>query len=87
VRGENVAQTYQFVVSGAAELGFVALSQVRRPGREQKGSAWEVPATLYAPIVQQAVLVRDEPAARAFLAYLRGEAARGIIRSYGYGVP
>lgn len=87
VRGENIAQAYQFVAGGAAELGFVALSQVRRPDRTAAGSLWEVPEGLHAPIVQQAVLLRDEPAARAFLEFLRGDEARAVIAAYGYGAP
>jgi molybdate transport system substrate-binding protein len=85
VRGEDVAQTYQFVASGNAELGFVALSQVL----DQSGSRWEVPQDLYAPIRQQAVLLKPgegNAAAKAFLDYLRSEPAREIIRAAGYGV-
>jgi molybdate transport system substrate-binding protein len=85
VRGEDVAQTYQFVASGNAELGFMALSQVI----DQSGSRWEVPQELYTPIRQQAVLLapgKDNEAAKAFLDYLRSEPAREIVRSMGYGV-
>ena len=85
VRGEDVAQTYQFVASGNAELGFVALSQVI----DRSGSRWEVPQDLYAPIRQQAVLLapgKDNEAAKAFLDFLRSEPAREIVRSMGYGV-
>jgi molybdate transport system substrate-binding protein len=85
VRGEDIAQTYQFVASGNAELGFVALSQVL----DRSGSRWEVPQDLYRPIRQQAVLLKageGNAAARAFLDYLRSEPAREIIRSLGYGV-
>ncbi len=87
VRGENIGQAFQFVVAGAAELGFVALAQVRSPAGDRGGSLWMVPADLYAPIVQQAVLLRDEPAARAFLAYLQGDEARAVIAAWGYGTP
>ena len=86
VRGENVAQALQFVESGNAALGFVASSQLAR-GRSEKGSSWEVPRGLYSPITQQAVLLRDEPAARAFLTFLRSEPALEIIRGHGYEVP
>ena len=85
VRGEDIAQTYQFVASRNAELGFVALSQVM----DQSGSRWEVPQDLYTPIRQQAVLLqpgKDNAAAKAFLDYLRSEPAREIIRAAGYGV-
>ena len=90
VQGESVAQAYQFIASGNAELGFVALSQVTDGGRMREGSAWIVPATLYSPIRQDAVLLkpgRDKPAARAFLDWLRQPAALAVIRSYGYEVP
>ena len=85
VQGENIAQAYQFVATGNAELGFVALAQVRAaPG----GSAWEVPRDLYPAVEQQAVLLdrgRDNPAARGFLDFLRTPEARALIREAGYG--
>jgi molybdate transport system substrate-binding protein len=87
VQGENIAQAYQFAATGNAALGFVALSQVMADGRIARGSAWVVPASLHAPIRQDAVLLgagRDNAAATALLAYLKGEKARAIIRSFGY---
>jgi len=90
VQGENIAQAQQFVASGNAELGFVALSQVWRDGVLSEGSAWVVPVALHSPLRQDAVLLllgRDKPAAQALLAYLRGEKARAIIRSFGYELP
>lgn len=87
VMGENIAQTFQFVVSGNAELGFVALSQIIRDGRITNGSVWVVPGSLHRPIRQDAVLLatgKDNPAARALLSYLKSDRARKIIRSYGY---
>lgn len=87
VRGENIGQTYQFVSSGSAELGFVALSQVKRPGEPIKGSYWMAPPKLYSPIEQQAVLLkhgRDNAAARAFLNFVRSPQARRIIEGFGY---
>jgi molybdate transport system substrate-binding protein len=87
VQGENIAQTYQFVATGNAELGFVALSQVLHDGKLASGSAWIVPAALHAPIRQDAVLLapgRDDPVARAWLSYLRGAKARAIIHAFGY---
>lgn len=87
VTGENIAQTHQFVASGNAELGFVALSQVWADGRLTGGSAWPVPAELHAPLRQDAVILakgRDKPAARALADYLRGAKAAAIIQSYGY---
>ena len=87
VEGQNIAQAYQFVASGNAELGFVALSQVYKDGQITRGSAWQVPAQLHEPIRQDAVLLtkgQDNPAARALLEYLRGEQAATLIRAYGY---
>jgi molybdate transport system substrate-binding protein len=88
VTGESIAHAYQFVVTGNAELGFVALSQVAVPGRPAAGSYWQVPASLYGEIRQDAVLLgrgQDNPAAAALLAYLKSEAARRVIREHGYG--
>ena len=90
VQGENIAQTHQFVSTGNAELGFVAYSQVIRNGRIGGGSGWLVPAEFHDPIRQDAVLLnkgRDNPAARAWLAFLKGEQARTVIRSFGYELP
>lgn len=90
VQGENIAQTQQFVASGNAELGFVALSQVWRDGALSSGSAWIVPAALHAPLRQDAVLLlpgRAKPAALALLDYLRGAKARALIRGFGYELP
>ncbi len=87
VRGENIGQTYQFVESGNAELGFVARSQVKRPGRPADGSWWDIPQALYSPIEQQAVLLTDNPVARDFLAFVRSAEVMEVIRSYGYGTP
>lgn len=87
VSGTSITQTFQFVQTGAAELGFVALSQVKDI---KGGSRWIVPARLYSPIRQQAVLLSRSaanPEAQAFLAYLKGSQARAIIRRYGYEVP
>ncbi|MCH2219993.1 MAG: molybdate ABC transporter substrate-binding protein [Dechloromonas sp.] len=87
VQGENIAQTFQFVQSGNAELGFVALSQVWKDGRISSGSGWIVPATQHQPIRQDALLLSrgsNNAAARAMLDYLRSQAARQIIKSYGY---
>lgn len=87
VRGENVAQTYQYVVSGNADIGLIALAQIRIPDSGYSGSHWEVPGDLYDPIRQQAALVSDTPATRAFSEYLRSEEALAVIRSYGYDTP
>ncbi|MCB1759888.1 MAG: molybdate ABC transporter substrate-binding protein [Gammaproteobacteria bacterium] len=84
VRGENIGQTFQFVASGNAELGLIALSQVRRPGEEIPGSFWLVPEHLYDPIEQQAVLLRESEAARDFFAFLRSEQAKRLLQAFGY---
>jgi len=86
VTAENIGQTYQFVSSGNAELGFVALSQVLKDGKIE-GSAWIVPAKYYTQIRQDAVILdkgRGKPAAEALLEYLKGDKAKGVIKSYGY---
>ena len=84
VRGENISQAFQFVASGNAQLGFVAWSQIKQPGDDVEGSFWDVPAGLYTPIEQQAVLLHDSEAGRAFMAFMRSEEAVGIIRDHGY---
>ena len=87
VQAENIAQTYQFVGTGNAELGFVALSQVWQDGKLSSGSGWIVPANLHQPIRQDAQLLAKgsgKPAAAALLDYLRGDKARRIIKAYGY---
>jgi molybdate transport system substrate-binding protein len=87
VQGENIAQTHQFVVSGAAPLGFVAMAQVYEGGKLKSGSAWVVPAGMYAPIRQDAVVLargKGKAAVDAFLNYLKGDKAKAVIRSYGY---
>lgn len=88
VLGENIVQTHQFVATGNAELGFVALSQIYKEGQFAAGSYWVVPAELYSPIKQDAVLLnhgKDNPAAADLLVYLKSDAAKAVIRAYGYG--
>lgn len=90
VQAESIGQAYGFVASGNAELGFVALSQIALAGRIERGSAWRVPAHLHRPLHQDAVLLaagRANPAADSLLAWLRGEAARAILRAHGYETP
>jgi molybdate transport system substrate-binding protein len=87
VQGESVGQAYQFTFTGNAPLGFVALSQVAEAGRIARGSGWIVPARLHAPLHQEAVLLKAgaaNPVATAFLVYMRGNAARAILRNAGY---
>ncbi len=91
VQGENIAQTYQFVSTGNAELGFVALSQVidADKGKIVSGSSWLIPESLYAPLKQDAVLLNkgeSNPAAVALLKFLKSEPALAIIKKYGYGL-
>lgn len=90
VQGENIAQTLQFVASGNAELGFVALSQLRQGDKPLQGSMWLVPATLHEPIRQDALLLRraqQQPAALALMHFLQSESARAIVREAGYELP
>ncbi|MBN3865065.1 molybdate ABC transporter substrate-binding protein [Pseudomonas frederiksbergensis] len=87
VEGQNITQAYQFVSTGNAELGFVALSQVYKDGKVTSGSAWIVPANLHDPIKQDAVILnkgKDNPAAQALVDYLKGPKAAAVIKSYGY---
>lgn len=89
VQGENIGQAYQFVATQNAPLGFVALSQVYAEDRLTEGSAWMVPETLYEPIRQDALILakgKDNTAAAELMRYLQGDAAKGVIRSYGYGL-
>lgn len=88
VQGQSLSQTYQFVALGSAELGFVALSQVR--AGEETGSQWLVPQELYEPILQDAVLLRrgaENAGAKAFLEFLSGPEGRRIVEAGGYGMP
>ncbi len=87
VQGENIAQTYQFVATGNAQLGFVALSQVMVDGKIGQGSAWQVPADMHEPIRQDAALLdtgKGNVAATALMQYLKTDKAKNIIKSYGY---
>ncbi|TWE01621.1 molybdate transport system substrate-binding protein [Pseudomonas sp. AG1028] len=87
VEGQNITQALQFVSTGNAELGFVALSQVYKDGQITSGSAWVVPETMYEPIRQDALILKKgeaNPAAKALVEYLRGPKAAEIIKAYGY---
>jgi molybdate transport system substrate-binding protein len=87
VQGDNIAQALQFIATGNAELGFVALSQVAPPDKPVSGSMWVVPAKFYAPILQDAALLKKgehNAAAAALLKYLKGDKAKAVIKSYGY---
>jgi molybdate transport system substrate-binding protein len=88
VRGDSIAQTFQFAVTGNADAGFVAYSQVKG-WKGEAGTEWVIPADYYAPIEQSAVLLTkgaDNPAAQAFLDFLKGDAAKAVIEGFGYGV-
>lgn len=89
VEGQNITQAFQFVSTGNAELGFVALSQIYKDGKVENGSAWIVPSSLHDPIRQDAVILnkgKDNPAAKAFIDYLKGPKATAVIKSYGYEI-
>lgn len=93
VQGESIGQTHQFVATGNAALGFVALSQVWAPdaqgGKLKEGSVWRVPAHLHQPIRQDVILLKQgqgNAAAVALLKYLKGEQARAVVQSFGYGL-
>nr|WP_249910420.1 molybdate ABC transporter substrate-binding protein [Pseudomonas fulva] len=87
VEGQNITQALQFVSTGNAELGFVALSQVYKDGQISSGSAWVVPEAMYQPIRQDALILKKgeaNPAAKALVEYLKGPKAAEIIKAYGY---
>ena len=87
VQGDNIAQTFQFVNTENAQLGFVALSQVYAEGKLTQGSAWVVPSSFHTPIQQDAVMLvagKNNPAAVALMAYLKSEKTKAMIQSFGY---
>ena len=87
VEGQSISQAYQFVSTGNAELGFVALSQIYKDGKVSNGSAWIVPAQMHDPIKQDAVILnkgKDNVAAKALVEYLKGPKAAAVIKSFGY---
>ena len=87
LQAENVTQAFQFASGGRAVLALIALSQVAEDGRIARGYGWVVPPNLYPPLDHDAVLLNagaGNPAAIAFLAYLRSNAARAILRAAGY---
>jgi len=89
VMGENVGQAHALVATGNADLGFVALSYVLSPRNKQRGSRWDVPQGLYAPIRQDVVLLKrgaGNAAARAFVDFLKTDEARAVIENFGYGI-
>ena len=87
VTGESIGQTYNFIATGNAELGFVALAQVLDGGKLKSGSMWVVPAQYHAPIIQDAVILKraaNNPAAKAWMELLKTPQSKALIRSYGY---
>lgn len=87
IQGENIAQTYQFISTGNAELGFVSLAQLKQTPRAKQGSSWVIPQTLYSPIKQDVVLLKrgqENTTALAFHAFVQSPKARAIIESFGY---
>ncbi len=89
VQGESIGQTYNFAYTGNAEIAFVAMSQVLEGGRLKGGSMWVVPQSLYAPIQQDAVLLKRaarNEAALALMKLLQSPNIKDLIRSYGYGI-
>ena len=87
VQGESIGQTYSFVKTGNADVGFVALSQVLSGGRLKEGSMWVIPQAHYDPIRQDVVLLKrgaDNEAAKALLRLLQSPSIKDLIRSYGY---
>ena len=89
VTGESIGQTFNFIATGNAELGFVALAQVLEGGKLKSGSMWVVPAQYHAPIIQDAVILNraaSNPAAKAWMELLKTPQSKELIRSYGYAV-
>ena len=87
VRGENIAQTFQFVNSGNAKLGFISYSQLMNPNYPVVGSFWEVPQSMYKPIEQQAVVLKKSSLAKDFLSFIGSDESLNIISKYGYDLP
>ena len=87
IRGENISQAFQFVSTGNADLGFVALSQLQIPGNPASGSSWLVPQSLYKPIVQQAVLLTYKDDAKKFMDFVTSPEIKALIQEYGYTTP
>jgi len=89
VRGENISQTLQFVVTGNAQIGFISLSQLSSSRELLGGTSWLVPLSLHEPIQQQAILLKranSSQVAREFLKFLKSKKGQKIIKNYGYYV-
>jgi molybdate transport system substrate-binding protein len=89
VQGENIAQTYQFIATGNAELGFVALSQLKDKNHQVQGSFWIIPQNLYSPIRQDAVILtrgENNEAIKQLMQFMQSNKALTIIQAYGYKI-
>ena len=87
VLGENISQTFQFVQSGAADVGVVALSLAVAPNVRGQGRYWEVPMDSYPKIEQGGAILKDSAGARAFRAWLLSSAGRALLQKYGFFLP
>jgi molybdate transport system substrate-binding protein len=87
VLGENIMQTLEFVQSGAADVGIVALSLALAPPVRNQGRYWEIPLTAYPSIEQGGMIVKDSPAAREFRSWLSGPSGRAVLKRYGFYLP
>ena len=87
VLGENISQTLQFIQSGAADTGIVALSLAMAPKVREQGRYWEVPVSAYPKIEQGGVILKDSPAAREFREWLLGPSGRSLLKQYGFSLP
>ena len=90
VRGENISQTAQFIDSGAADAGIVALSLVLAPGLKDRGTWTLIPDSWHAPLEQGYVITqraKDNPLATVFAAWIDSAAARGVMERYGFVLP
>ena len=87
VRGENIAQAFQFAKSGNAKLGFVSYSQILSLNSSSEGSYWLVPQDMYQPIEQQAILLKDSSLGKDFLSFIMSDEALDIIKRNGYDLP
>jgi len=89
LRGENISQAFQYLASGAADIGFIALSQIRASGKKLPGHYWEVNENLHQDILQQAVLLtnaRQKTQGKKFLNYLKSSKGQEMIETFGYGL-
>jgi len=90
VFGENITQAAQFVESGAADIGIIALSLALAPAMKAAGSYWEIPAEAHQPLEQGAVVLKDAKnaeAAKKFLDFMQSAAGQAIMRRYGFVLP